>query len=93
MFFPAQGGSARFRGRYSRQADEISRVEPPLRNTGGAFIEPSAQHPRQMLFSFAFISASSALMLSTYLVPSTFEDGAARSAGLADAATGGVALS
>ncbi len=51
------------------------------------------QHPLQIFFSRAFMSASSAPIESTYLPASTFEAGAARDAGLAVGATGAAALS
>src|SRR6202043_7286 len=62
---------------------------------GAAATAPGAQQPLQIFFSRAFISASSALILSTYLPASTFESGAARDAGLAaaDVAGGGAARS
>jgi hypothetical protein len=52
----------------------------------------TAQHPRQIFFSRAFISASSALIESTYFAVSTFEAGA-RGFAAADDAGGGAARS
>jgi hypothetical protein len=69
-------------------------TEPPFGKTGRRLFVGRAQQPLQMLFSRAFINASSALIESTYLVPSTFEGGIAREGlAAADAAAGGVALS
>ena len=65
-------------------------------------LRASAQQPRQMFLSRAFISASSALIESTYFPLSTFEAGAVRDAGFAargagfaaaDEAAGDVVLS
>ena len=52
-----------------------------------------AQQPLQIFFSRAFMSASSAPIVSTYLAVSTFETGARCCFAAADDAAGGVALS
>jgi hypothetical protein len=52
----------------------------------------NAQQPLQIFFSRAFISASSALIVSTYFALSTFELGAFGLAAAGEAG-GGVALS
>jgi hypothetical protein len=53
-----------------------------------------SQQPWQMPFIFAFMIASSSLIVSMYFAPSTFDVGAARTTGLAaEDATGGAPLS
>lgn len=54
--------------------------------------ESGDQQPRQMFFSRAFISASSALIVSTYVAESTFEAEVGRGAGVAAADGAGAAF-
>jgi hypothetical protein len=60
----------------------------------GVLSSRGSQQPWQMPFIFAFMIASSSLIVSMYFALSTFDVGAARTTGLAaEDATGGAPLS
>jgi hypothetical protein len=93
-----QGGSSGWQISHFSVLSTVRNVARTDRQTTGEYFVIGllwcSQQPWQMPFIFAFMIASSSLIVSMYFALSTFDVGAARTTGLAaEDATGGAPLS